>query len=72
MDRRRFSPAFASERRGPYQWLIRAHLLRGPWLSRSAARPSGALDVATTNLRGVNLGAWLVLEKWMTPRLFEG
>lgn len=23
-------------------------------------------------LRGVNLGGWLVLEKWMTPRLFEG
>ncbi len=23
-------------------------------------------------LRGVNLGGWLVLEKWMTPGLFEG
>lgn len=23
-------------------------------------------------LRGVNLGGWLVLEKWMTPTLFEG
>lgn len=23
-------------------------------------------------LRGVNLGGWLVLEKWMTPRLFAG
>ncbi|MGR8930489.1 MAG: glycoside hydrolase family 5 protein [Gammaproteobacteria bacterium] len=23
-------------------------------------------------LRGVNLGAWLVLEKWMTPSLFDG
>jgi glucan 1,3-beta-glucosidase len=23
-------------------------------------------------LRGVNLGGWLVLEKWMTPSLFEG
>ena len=23
-------------------------------------------------LRGVNLGGWLVLEKWMTPKLFEG
>ncbi len=23
-------------------------------------------------LRGVNLGGWLVLERWMTPRLFEG
>lgn len=25
-----------------------------------------------THLRGVNLGGWLVLEKWMTPSLFEG
>jgi glucan 1,3-beta-glucosidase len=25
-----------------------------------------------TKLRGVNLGGWLVLEKWMTPSLFEG
>lgn len=24
------------------------------------------------HLRGVNLGGWLVLEKWMTPSLFEG
>ena len=23
-------------------------------------------------LRGVNLGSWLVLEKWMVPSLFEG
>ena len=23
-------------------------------------------------IRGVNLGGWLVLEKWMTPSLFEG
>ena len=23
-------------------------------------------------LRGVNLGGWLLLEKWMTPTLFEG
>lgn len=27
---------------------------------------------AGTRLRGVNLGGWLVLEKWMTPSLFEG
>ena len=27
---------------------------------------------AATRLRGVNLGGWLVLEKWMTPSLFEG
>jgi glucan 1,3-beta-glucosidase len=25
-----------------------------------------------TSLRGVNLGGWLVLEKWMTPSLFRG
>jgi len=25
-----------------------------------------------TRLRGVNLGGWLVLEKWMTPSLFTG
>ena len=23
-------------------------------------------------IRGVNLGGWLVLEKWMTPSVFEG
>ncbi|RYF28828.1 MAG: hypothetical protein EOO17_03865 [Chloroflexi bacterium] len=23
-------------------------------------------------LRGVNLGGWLLLERWMTPSLFEG
>ncbi|MNQ41788.1 Endoglucanase C [compost metagenome] len=27
---------------------------------------------AGMKLRGVNLGGWLVLEKWMTPSLFEG
>ena len=26
----------------------------------------------TAHLRGVNLGGWLVLEKWMTPSLFAG
>jgi len=25
-----------------------------------------------TRFRGVNTGGWLVLEKWMTPSLFEG
>lgn len=25
-----------------------------------------------TKIRGVNLGGWLVLEKWMTPSLFQG
>ena len=23
-------------------------------------------------IKGVNLGNWLVLEKWMSPKLFEG
>lgn len=26
----------------------------------------------TKALRGINLGGWLVVERWMTPRLFEG
>ncbi|WP_394753304.1 glycoside hydrolase family 5 protein [Crenothrix sp.] len=30
------------------------------------------LDKHDKKLRGVNLGGWLVLEKWMTPSLFEG
>ena len=25
-----------------------------------------------TALRGVNLGGWLIIERWMTPSLFEG
>jgi len=29
-------------------------------------------DGRPVRLRGVNLGGWLVLEKWMTPSLFEG
>ena len=35
------------------------------WAGGDWRRPSRAV-------RGVNLGAWLVLEKWMTPSLFEG
>jgi glucan 1,3-beta-glucosidase len=30
------------------------------------------LKARPTKLRGVNLGGWLVLEKWMTPSLFDG
>ncbi|MCY0903238.1 MAG: glucan 1,3-beta-glucosidase, partial [Firmicutes bacterium] len=26
----------------------------------------------TNKIRGVNLGGWLVLERWMTPSLFAG
>lgn len=33
--------------------------------------PSGHKRSKKT-IRGVNLGGWLVLEKWMTPSLFEG
>jgi glucan 1,3-beta-glucosidase len=29
-------------------------------------------DRASVHLRGVNLGGWLVLEKWMTPSIFAG
>ncbi|MET0985370.1 MAG: glycoside hydrolase family 5 protein [Steroidobacteraceae bacterium] len=28
--------------------------------------------MSSMKLRGVNLGGWLVLEKWMSPRVFEG
>jgi glucan 1,3-beta-glucosidase len=31
-----------------------------------------AINHPPERLRGVNLGGWLVLEKWMTPSLFEG
>lgn len=34
--------------------------------------PLSAQPKAAEKLRGVNLGGWLVLEKWMTPSLFEG
>ena len=30
------------------------------------------MDKTAMKLRGVNLGSWLVLEKWMVPSLFEG
>ena len=29
-------------------------------------------DMTVKNLRGVNLGGWLIVEKWMTPSLFVG
>lgn len=29
-------------------------------------------SIDTAKLRGVNLGGWLVLEKWITPSLFDG
>lgn len=30
------------------------------------------MTTSSKKVRGVNLGGWLVLEKWMTPSLFEG
>ncbi|HET8704713.1 MAG TPA: glucan 1,3-beta-glucosidase, partial [Pseudomonadales bacterium] len=30
------------------------------------------MNKSTNKVRGVNLGGWLVLEKWMTPSLFDG
>ena len=30
------------------------------------------METTRAKLRGVNLGGWLVLEKWMVPSLFEG
>jgi glucan 1,3-beta-glucosidase len=30
------------------------------------------MTAGNARLRGVNLGGWLVLEKWMTPSLFDG
>ncbi|NMG43175.1 cellulase family glycosylhydrolase [Aromatoleum toluvorans] len=30
------------------------------------------MDLVSPELRGVNLGSWLLLERWMVPSLFEG
>jgi glucan 1,3-beta-glucosidase len=41
--------------------------------SAKASTPSSqAGDSMSSKLRGVNLGAWLVLEKWMTPDTYRG
>ena len=37
----------------------------------SGTAQAGGLN-APEPIRGVNLGNWLVLEKWMEPALFEG
>jgi glucan 1,3-beta-glucosidase len=34
--------------------------------------PDHGTEIPSVRLRGVNLGGWLLLEKWMTPSLFEG
>lgn len=41
-------------------------------LSSVAGIVTGSAPKAADKWRGVNLGGWLVLEKWMTPRLFTG
>ncbi|MFC0126132.1 hypothetical protein ACFFIW_09145, partial [Bifidobacterium apri] len=38
----------------------------------SATSGSASTHPSPTPIRGVNLGNWLVLEKWMEPALFEG
>ena len=30
------------------------------------------MNTKIDKVKGVNLGNWLVLEKWMSPELFEG
>jgi glucan 1,3-beta-glucosidase len=32
----------------------------------------GRWDYGKQKTRGVNLGSWLILEKWITPKPFEG
>ncbi len=38
----------------------------------SAGSTSQTADSASSKLRGVNLGSWLVLEKWMAPDVYRG
>ncbi|MDB6017168.1 MAG: Glucan 1,3-beta-glucosidase [Pedosphaera sp.] len=40
--------------------------------SPTAQQPGNPPAPATTKFRGVNLGSWLVLERWMVPRLYHG
>jgi glucan 1,3-beta-glucosidase len=39
---------------------------------RENTMPEFVTSLYPTRLRGVNLGGWLLLEKWMKPSLFEG
>lgn len=39
---------------------------------RPLGRGQGEGDNIISKLHGVNIGGWLVLEKWMTPKLFDG
>jgi len=46
----------------------------GQAASLAPAAPKSALDGASSfaQIRGVNLGGWLVLEKWMVPDVYRG
>ena len=39
---------------------------------RPSEKTDGQNEPAFSKLRGVNLGAWLVLEKWMVPDIYRG
>ena len=40
--------------------------------SRPSATPATPAAPAQSKIRGVNLGAWLVLERWMVPDIYRG
>jgi glucan 1,3-beta-glucosidase len=40
--------------------------------SSPSATPATPAAPATSKIRGVNLGAWLVLERWMVPDIYRG
>lgn len=67
MNRRSFIRGTAST------MAVGALALEQPWLeARAAAQAPGAAAPLPRTLRGVNLGSWLVLEKWMVPSVFRG
>jgi hypothetical protein len=37
-----------------------------------ASHYAQAWPYGTTPVRGVNVGSWLLLEKWITPQVFQG
>jgi glucan 1,3-beta-glucosidase len=43
-----------------------------PTPAPSPAKPDAGASTTFSKIRGVNLGSWLVLEKWMVPDMFEG
>ena len=42
-----------------------------PLLSLLLITPATGLDCQDGKIRGVNAGGWLLLEPWITPKLFE-